>query len=96
MTRKIVFCLQANEHDYNMGIRFLSSFLRKSGVDVRLVIYCGIDGKVKYSPEASSLDTAELPAAYVIGIVEDFGKALETVRGWSTPVAGLGKALPRR
>ncbi|MDA8239745.1 MAG: radical SAM protein [Nitrospiraceae bacterium] len=51
MTQKIVFCFHTNDHEYNMGIGFLSSFLKKNGVDVGLVIYREIEGKVKDSPE---------------------------------------------
>ncbi|MBS1112290.1 MAG: hypothetical protein H6Q92_52 [Nitrospirae bacterium] len=52
MSNKIVFAFHATDYEYNMGIGFLSAFLRQNGVETDLVIYRKIPGKPSDSPEA--------------------------------------------
>lgn len=47
MKHKVVFCFHTNDHEYNLGIGFLSAFLKKNGIDVSLVIFREIEGKQK-------------------------------------------------
>lgn len=51
MKHKVAFCFHTNDHEYNIGIGFLSAFLKKNGIDVSLVIFREIDGKQKDSLE---------------------------------------------
>lgn len=51
MRHKVVFCFHTNDHEYNIGIGFLSAFLKKNNIDVSLVIFREIDGKQKDSLE---------------------------------------------
>ncbi len=44
MSNKVVFVFHAIDHEYSMGIGFLSAFLRKNGVETDLVIYRELQG----------------------------------------------------
>jgi radical SAM superfamily enzyme YgiQ (UPF0313 family) len=52
MSKKVVFCFHTNDHEYNMGIGFLSSFLKKNGVETDLAVYREIPGRSMDTPES--------------------------------------------
>lgn len=52
MSNKVVFAFHATDYEYNMGVGFLSAFLRKSGIETDLVIYREIPEKTADSPES--------------------------------------------
>ena len=52
MSNKIVFAFHATDYEYNMGIGFLSAFLRQNGIETDIVIYREIPGKPSDTPEA--------------------------------------------
>lgn len=52
MSNKVVFSFHTIDYEYNMGIGFLSAFLRQNGVETDLVIYHEILGKPSDSAEA--------------------------------------------
>jgi len=52
MSNKIVFAFHATDYEYNMGIGFLSAFLRQNGIETDLAIYREIPGKPSDTPEA--------------------------------------------
>ena len=58
MPNKVVFSFNTSDREYNMGIGFLSSFLRQNGVETDLVIYREIPGK--------PADTTESVAAAIL------------------------------
>jgi radical SAM superfamily enzyme YgiQ (UPF0313 family) len=58
MPNKVVFAFHATDYEYNMGIGFLSAFLRQNGIETDLVIYREIPGKLG--------DTAELVASSIL------------------------------
>ncbi len=51
MSNKIVFCFHTNDHEYSMGIGFISAFLKQNNVEVEVVIYREISGKKSDTPE---------------------------------------------
>ncbi|MEJ2697022.1 MAG: cobalamin-dependent protein [Candidatus Sulfobium sp.] len=59
MSKKVVFCFHTNDHEYNMGIGFLSSFLKKNGVESDLVVYREIPGKSIDTPESVASEIME-------------------------------------
>lgn len=48
---KVVFCFHTNDHEFNIGIAFLSAALKQRNVDTDVVIYREIEGKQKDRPE---------------------------------------------
>jgi radical SAM superfamily enzyme YgiQ (UPF0313 family) len=51
MKHKVVFCFHTNDHEYNMGIGFISAFLKQGGTDVDIVVYREIKGRDPDTPE---------------------------------------------
>lgn len=51
MSNNVVFVFHAIDHEYSMGIGFLSAFLRKNGVQTDLVIYRELQGTTSDTPE---------------------------------------------
>lgn len=58
MSNKVVFAFHATDYEYNMGVGFLSAFLRKEGIETSLVLYREMPGK--------AADTAESVSATIL------------------------------
>jgi anaerobic magnesium-protoporphyrin IX monomethyl ester cyclase len=58
MSNKIVFAFHATDYEYNMGVGFLSAFLRQNGLETDLVIFHEIPGK--------PVDTAEFVVSSIL------------------------------
>ena len=54
MKHKVVFCFHTNDHEYSMGVGFISATLKQAGREVDLVIYREIPGKQIDTPDETA------------------------------------------